>query len=238
MTDLARQNAALREALAPIWERIKATCIDDTTTGPHSEFVFVQASEVDRLQRALAAVPPAPEGEDTALLKALVENGWALAQKSDGTWNVWSSGDDRATLLAWDGPTYQEALRAALAGPNEKANLEQHTPGPWKWGNRLEEVEPDALDACELVAYGKEDERGMSAIIDILLLDDHFGVAPANARLIMAAPELLESLKAMISATRVVPVDWKCPEANDFADGALKAIEVANAIIAKVEGKV
>ena len=65
MTDLASQNAALREALAPIWERIEAACIGDSTTGPHSDFIFVQASEVDRLQRALAAVPPASEGEDT-----------------------------------------------------------------------------------------------------------------------------------------------------------------------------
>lgn len=74
------------------------------------------------------------------------------------------------------------------------------TPAPWAWGNGMEEVTPDSGTLFELVAYGPEDATGTSPISTVLECDDDEGkltVTTANARLIAAAPELYDALKAV-----------------------------------------
>jgi len=72
--------------------------------------------------------------------------------------------------------------------------MSKHTPGPWVWGNYCEEVAPGSEDCCELVAYGLPDKNGSQPIIDVLNLADDFSITEANARLIAAAPDLLDAL--------------------------------------------
>lgn len=74
-------------------------------------------------------------------------------------------------------------------------NGSKHTPGPWAWGNYCEEVSPGAQDCCELVAYGPPDINDSRPIFDILHLADDCSISEANARLIAAAPEMLEALR-------------------------------------------
>ena len=105
--------------------------------------------------------------------------------------------------------------------------MSKHTPGPWAWGNMLEEVEASAPDLAELVAYGPEDSKGNRAIIDVLGIsgrddDSLFKVSEADARLIACAPELLEALKGVLEDT-LAPVNTL-------------AMMRAEAIITKAEG--
>lgn len=103
----------------------------------------------------------------------------------------------------------------------------KHTPGPWLYGdyNELRADRPND-DECILIAtvcdapfgldYGNQRTRPHAA-----------GEAQANARLIAAAPELLEALEAFMNACRVdgVPLGWGLVEHN------------ARAAIAKAKGE-
>jgi hypothetical protein len=81
------------------------------------------------------------------------------------------------------------------------ANQTQHTPGPWKFtkarkasnfGNRTAFVQASGSDAQGSFQYTVAKVLGGP--------QDEAALAEANARLIAAAPELLEALQAMESA--------------------------------------
>jgi hypothetical protein len=72
---------------------------------------------------------------------------------------------------------------------------QRHTPGPWK-------IEP-CFNAGEKIAYAIESDGGENppAYIADVMISAHYPkeeVATANARLIAAAPELLEACKMAI----------------------------------------
>jgi len=67
--------------------------------------------------------------------------------------------------------------------------MNKHTPGPWSWqANKAHRVAIDGHDGTEVI---RAEEYAGSAWIDI---------SEENARLIAAAPELLETLKAIRDA--------------------------------------
>ena len=76
----------------------------------------------------------------------------------------------------------------------------KHTPGPWVWSDYTQEVPADSVSACELISYGPEDAAGSCSISSILALDEECSIEAGNARLIAAAPELLEALRAIKTA--------------------------------------
>ena len=111
--------------------------------------------------------------------------------------------------------------------PKEKPNRShtmntKHTPGPWFW---------DDKDALPWTDYDKTDH--MPYLIDangrIVMSGEDIRINnAANASLINAAPDLLEALKAMVSA-------YAGQVQND---GSYAVIDVsARAAIAKAEGK-
>ena len=95
----------------------------------------------------------------------------------------------------------------------------QHTPGPWAIFNST--ILPDATfgidgaDGSAVVFFGFDDNSGIRKIED--------------ARLIAAAPELLEALR--VCATQSTGPDWTPEQALDFIK------QHARAAIAKAEGK-
>ena len=95
----------------------------------------------------------------------------------------------------------------------------RHTPGPWQTRGRFITGTPERLDRMYHIYQG--------ALAD----DSPFAACSteADARLIAAAPELLEALKAILHIRR-----WDLIEADGVLDMAEAAI--AKAAIAKAEG--
>jgi hypothetical protein len=98
--------------------------------------------------------------------------------------------------------------------------MSKHTPGPWKWNKNY---------------HGLDGPRG-EAILDYaayegMWVPDYAGDwAEANARLIAAAPELLEALQMLLVA---------CDTSDDCQYGTLGTSfvrNIASAAIAKAEG--
>ena len=73
-----------------------------------------------------------------------------------------------------------------------------HTPGPWTWNNYCNDVSPEDPQACVLVSHGTASE--VMPTVEIIELEEDFSVDPANARLIAAAPELLDALKSVLES--------------------------------------
>ena len=104
----------------------------------------------------------------------------------------------------------------------------KHTPGPWTVVPRDEDAEP--WDCVDIMA-GKYNVA--AAIYDCSFYDDEYcdddlylPVVDANARLIAAAPDLLEALKEML---------FKAEYGNGL-EAHYKANDRARAAIAKAEG--
>jgi hypothetical protein len=101
-----------------------------------------------------------------------------------------------------------------------------HTPGPWRWdhesnvGNLIVDPERNAVATFQARSHLKWAEQQAER--------------EANARLIAAAPELLEALKE-------IRQDRDVDMVGAFADGWYAALEVCQVIadraIAKAEGK-
>ena len=98
--------------------------------------------------------------------------------------------------------------------------MSKHTPGPWETGCRRTQVEvrpegwnvPMCVADCHPLNYPPDSEQERVA----------------NARLIAAAPDLLEGCKRLLSVV----------EAESEACGIYKAhIEIARAAVAKAEGR-
>ncbi len=94
--------------------------------------------------------------------------------------------------------------------------MNRHTPGPWKM------IKPghghDTKYRC--VQIGKDE---MYTTLEML---------PADARLIAAAPELLEALKRMVDVCKTSTAHFKAWSGNEA-----RGIEAMESAIAKAEGK-
>ena len=101
--------------------------------------------------------------------------------------------------------------------------MSKHTPGPWKWygPNLLCGGERQSENILNSADDGKP--YGMHSA----LIEHHWDgdVAKANARLIAAAPELLEALRDLVDAM------------TGRLDGETIALHNALIVLAKAEGK-
>ena len=100
--------------------------------------------------------------------------------------------------------------------------MSKHTPGPWH-------VDCGCIyAACQMDERGRTRQRPLAEVTSDEDHDDHY---EKNCRLIAAAPDLLEALKAMLSHTADLdPMQGYRPE-EDFS-----AVKQACAAIAKAEG--
>mgnify|MGYP001603505041 CR=1 FL=1 len=94
-------------------------------------------------------------------------------------------------------------------------NVTTHTPGPWHIVRMTNVPSPEAF-----VVRGED--QNSSAIVSV--------IGEANARLIAAAPELLEAVKAV---QRLIDTN----SGQLSASQALRADEILRAAIAKAEGR-
>ena len=102
--------------------------------------------------------------------------------------------------------------------------MSKHTPGLWTDDQKTGR-DPRIIGALRLI---KSD--GFVIAFVPMWLDDEHVEARANARLIAAAPELLEALKAMLSHTAELdPMQGYRPEEDS------SAVKQARAAIAKAE---
>lgn len=92
----------------------------------------------------------------------------------------------------------------------------KHTPGPWRFGNRSDDVVADTN-------AGHSDDEGSLAFYGGHLVAE--SIAPRNRPLIAAAPELLEALQAIFAAMH-----------PDIPGAPGSALEKARAAIAKATG--
>ena len=104
--------------------------------------------------------------------------------------------------------------------------MAEHTPGPWTVGNEL-------LREDERPVHGGESGEGIIALV-WPWGDDEVGEQDreANARLIAAAPDLLEAAEAVIA-------EWRryIEDEIDVADMAQGSLTVLLAAIAKARGE-
>jgi hypothetical protein len=103
--------------------------------------------------------------------------------------------------------------------------MSKHTPGPWAWANV-----PTSCGVCFKIGPLYV-ERGTES--HACIYADYPGkmaleLGEANARLIAAAPELLEALKLCAAV---------CASETMHKTGLIDALEKALAAIAKVEGR-
>jgi hypothetical protein len=99
--------------------------------------------------------------------------------------------------------------------------MSKHTPGPWKYNSKLSGSENHR-------GFYITANRGMT-IGELHPLDPDGDEGKANARLISAAPDLLESLKAILA----------CDGSRGIYDATkhIKEIQLAEIAIKKAEGK-
>ena len=111
----------------------------------------------------------------------------------------------------------------------------KHTKGPWIVGTMGHDTDIDTQVSClkenegtdkEWTAIGVEDADGFSEVIAL--------AHPANARLIAAAPDLLEALGGLFEQCAMVHKHWG---ENSNTKQADDAIAFAQAAIAKAEGR-
>lgn len=101
----------------------------------------------------------------------------------------------------------------------------QHTPGPWEhlWTNKVVHVVPH-----------KRDVERYENIATVLVPDGGHGVKTANARLIAAAPELLEAVKISLEFLDRQNTPKNIQEQISFKNHQR---EILTKVIAKAEGK-
>lgn len=101
----------------------------------------------------------------------------------------------------------------------------QHTPGPWEWDDMRTKL------VGHKGAKVLQDGEGMWDLCScVAVVDDKPERARSNARLIAAAPDLLEALRRVVN-------DWVEPDGLPFEDGEMPALDAARAAIAKATGE-
>lgn len=110
---------------------------------------------------------------------------------------------------------------------------EQHTPGPWRtdgFHGRMEKITP-------------QEDRGVCVAVMPIWEAEYEAEKNANARLIAAAPEMLEALKALAENARrltacIGSLDHACDLGCGRAYDVLRDRTIqAEAIIRKAEGR-
>lgn len=97
--------------------------------------------------------------------------------------------------------------------------MTKHTPGPWY-------IESEGNPVTKWIS-SKEDETGPVCVV-FSRNGGKPSVVDANARLITAAPEMLDALRSMLKAFNV-------PEIDSIV--ALSAVEKARAVVEKATGQ-
>lgn len=106
----------------------------------------------------------------------------------------------------------------------------QHTPGPWQWAASTAGTQDDVYhvgaeyephgDICTIAKQDPQQDGGRSRALEL-----------ANARLIAAAPELLEALEQCLQ----VACELGAEESRYPSDK--KAVAIARAALAKAKGE-
>ena len=99
-----------------------------------------------------------------------------------------------------DGETYSDALHRRHREEAEYAKRFQHTPGPWELGE-IEQAEDGGafvdIDGKNLKYF----HSGLARVVWRMEDDERSPTQEANARLIAAAPDLLEALQGFLVMT-------------------------------------
>lgn len=95
----------------------------------------------------------------------------------------------------------------------------KHTPGPWHY--RTHDGSIGSIDAADGTAVAQAFQ------VNPISVDLTQASRVANAKLIAAAPELLEALKEITEAFEGRCADWENPEFNDCYNKARAAIAKA-----------
>ena len=113
----------------------------------------------------------------------------------------------------------------------------KHTPGPWAVGNRYSETGVFSADGETLVANTHSSQRNFDR--DAQVTEQH-----ANARLIAAAPDLLEALRGLVAEhlpDAEANFEYLSREGNhaqlEQEECDLRKWQAARAVIAKATGE-
>lgn len=121
---------------------------------------------------------------------------------------------------------------------------QQHTPGPWRigyWSGRCRKPEhegrhPGPPQCVYEPEFNEGSEQFIGGIagsgVNVMVVDtsyDELVIKMADARLITAAPELLDALKYARSVIQ--------GHAEDHCDGCKQTLDMLDATIAKAEGR-
>lgn len=110
----------------------------------------------------------------------------------------------------------------------------KHTPGPWRIEHGMIKGASDVHTNGRLRNALGISSASYSDIVCDIHGDIDLAAAPlANARLIAAAPELLEALKNIVSEIRA----YSSPECDDEGAIGAEELKAADFAIAKAEGK-
>lgn len=111
----------------------------------------------------------------------------------------------------------------------------KHTCGPWRVDDETSDFDIYIVGrpAWKATRYGRTGEWDVAAVE---ILDDHPVETKANARLIAAAPELLEALKGAIGALEFSR-DCHGDTSNEDQAFAQRKLDAAVSAIAKAEGR-
>lgn len=104
--------------------------------------------------------------------------------------------------------------------------MAEHTKGPWRWQN-----EDECLVGPDQIVMRQDDEGRKS------FADYPDGTTQANARLIAAAPDLLESLEELLPQNLGAPPDALQDHMTVPVDMTVGEIRRARAAIAKARGQ-
>lgn len=99
--------------------------------------------------------------------------------------------------------------------------MSKHTPGPWRYIQRGTQVWGKSVGGCQMI----ESEHLIADVCGwghLQYLPDGVEVQDANGRLIAAAPDLLESLKAMVKMITRTDMEFM-PEVHQACAAIAKA---------------
>ena len=100
--------------------------------------------------------------------------------------------------------------------------MDHHTPGPWAWFNEQEDTGNTYAKSLAPANY----ESGMD---QILYHGADWPISSANARLIAAAPELLEACKCMLREMEALDGAYASTDVALWRDSVRDAIAKATA---------